>query len=102
MKVGRSLTLQFSNKNILIADLPLSPEIIKQLRENNKILIIDHHKTNLENMQLLPNSEKIFDMTKSGAMLVWRSASAASWLDRRSTCAGVLFLKYSGETSNIY
>ncbi len=71
MKVGRPLTLQFSNKNILIADLPLSPEIIKQLRENNKILIIDHHKTNLENMQLLPEDEKIFDMTKSGAMLMW-------------------------------
>ena len=71
MKVGTNLTKEFKNKNILLADLPLSLQDTNSLRENNKILIIDHHKTNKDNVTHLSETEFIFDMNMSGAMLVW-------------------------------
>ncbi len=71
LEIGKSPPVM-KDKNILIADLPMSSDNIDKLRLNNRILIIDHHKTNESDMKNISANEKIFDMQHSGAFLVWQ------------------------------
>lgn len=75
------------NRNILIADYSFDLESLTKLAENNRVLVIDHHKTSQAALQDFPASCKIFDMNHSGSMLVWKYV----YPDQEAP----LFVKYS-------
>lgn len=61
-----------ANKNVLICDYSFTKEVfLNMLKITNNVLIIDHHKTAQESLIDIDQKNKIFDMDKSGAMLVW-------------------------------
>lgn len=59
------------NECILFIDITVNKQIMVKLMEKNKILILDHHKTAMENLKDIPEANKVFDMKKSGATLAW-------------------------------
>lgn len=69
---------KFEDKDsiIIFADVVPSLETYNKLKKNNKkVIIIDHHITNLELYYPLirPGNSIIFDMNTSGAGLTWKS-----------------------------
>lgn len=59
---------------VIMVDFSYKREIIKQMaKEASGILILDHHKTAMEDLEDLdlPNVTAVFDMDKSGAMITW-------------------------------
>lgn len=60
------------NRNVLICDFsykyPVTMAIMKQVKS---LLIIDHHKTAQKELEKVPDTNKIFDMSHSGAALTW-------------------------------
>jgi oligoribonuclease NrnB/cAMP/cGMP phosphodiesterase (DHH superfamily) len=72
-KFDWSEILELQNKNILFADVIPPPSILQKLTEGgNKYLILDHHKTNMEDLRDVPEENKVFDMNHSGTYLTWR------------------------------
>ena len=64
---------QIAGKNVLICDFSYKKDIlIKMLSIVNKLLILDHHKTAFEDLEDIPESNKIFDMNHSGAYITWK------------------------------
>jgi len=62
-----------AGKNVLICDFSYPYSTLKEMAKvANKLLVIDHHKTAIENLQDLPAEQKIFDVEKSGAYLTWQ------------------------------
>lgn len=62
-----------TGKNVLIVDFSYKKDIInKILKQVNKLLIIDHHKSAMEDLKDIDDSNKIFNMNYSGAMLAWK------------------------------
>lgn len=60
------------DKNVLICDFSFPSEITqKMIKESSSLLVIDHHKTAVENLKDIPEEYKIFDMNHSGAVLTW-------------------------------
>jgi oligoribonuclease NrnB/cAMP/cGMP phosphodiesterase (DHH superfamily) len=61
-----------TGKNVLILDMAYNKKALDEmLKKVNKLLILDHHKTNMADLQDIPNENKVLDMNKSGAMLAW-------------------------------
>lgn len=59
-----------TGKNVLIVDFSYSRDILLQMRERARsILVLDHHKSAMEDLEGLDFVQ--FDMTCSGAMLSW-------------------------------
>ena len=59
------------NKEIYLIDFTFPSELIKKLiKENKKVVIIDHHITSEERVKLA--KEYLFNTNHSGAMLAWR------------------------------
>ena len=57
---------------VLILDFAFSEDKLnKMLYDAKELLIIDHHKTNLNNLINLSDNHKIFDMNECGASLTW-------------------------------
>lgn len=64
--------LAYKNKKILICDFSFNEKMTQKLITNNdKVYIIDHHKTALENLKNINEKHKLIDMNHSGAHLVW-------------------------------
>lgn len=62
---------EIKNKEIYFIDFTYSPEITKKyISENKKIIIIDHHISAQEAVELVP--ENSFNINHSGAVLVWQ------------------------------
>lgn len=63
-------------KNVIIIDVAYKPFIIKEIAERaSKLLYIDHHKTNIEeikNLNLKDPHEIVYDVNECGASLVWK------------------------------
>jgi oligoribonuclease NrnB/cAMP/cGMP phosphodiesterase (DHH superfamily) len=60
-------------KNILICDFSYSYSVLQEMSKiANKILVIDHHKTAIDNLHDFPDNQKIFDLQHSGAYLTWK------------------------------
>lgn len=61
------------NKNVLICDFSFSEKITQEIiiTTNNNLLILDHHKTAIENLQNIPNENKVFDISHSGAFITY-------------------------------
>lgn len=63
----------FYNENVLILDFAFNKEILlKIIDEAENVLIIDHHTTNQQELQNIPDKYKIFDMNECGASLTWK------------------------------
>lgn len=60
-------------KNVLMADFSYKdPDFINELAdEANDMLILDHHKTAVENLEGKIDCDYEFDMSRSGARMVW-------------------------------
>jgi hypothetical protein len=50
---------------------PRAVVVLGMIRSGNKVLIIDHHKTNEDALKDIPEENKIFDMTHSACYLTW-------------------------------
>lgn len=63
-----------SGKNVIIVDFSYPRNILVQMANKAKtILIIDHHKSAIVNLVDLPSNVKsVFDMTHSGVILTWK------------------------------
>lgn len=63
---------QVSGRNVLVCDFSYKYDImLKMLTDANSFLIIDHHKSGMENLEKIDEKYKIFDMNHSGASLTW-------------------------------
>lgn len=71
-KFDWSEILELTNQNIVFADIAPPINVATKLMESNKIIILDHHKTQQQDMQNIPEINKVFDMNHSGAYLAWR------------------------------
>jgi oligoribonuclease NrnB/cAMP/cGMP phosphodiesterase (DHH superfamily) len=62
-----------SGRDVVLLDFSFKrPILLEMAKKAKSILILDHHKTALEDLVDLPdNVTTIFDMSKSGAMLAW-------------------------------
>jgi uncharacterized protein len=56
---------------ILIVDFSFSREILEKWAKNFELLVIDHHKTAMADLQDFPNA--VFDMEECGATLTWKT-----------------------------
>lgn len=63
------------NKNIIVIDVAYKAEIINEIANKaNKLLFIDHHvsiKEDVNNLNLQPPHEVVYDVNECGASLVW-------------------------------
>lgn len=59
------------NRDVYILDFSYSRDDMVKLCAENRVTIIDHHKTSMENLESLQNCTLIFDMSHSGAYLAW-------------------------------
>lgn len=66
---GQDLPGYNPGDEIYILDFSFPRAKLEELAKTTRLLVIDHHKTALEDLAGLPNC--IFDMNRSGAMLAW-------------------------------
>lgn len=60
-------------KNVLICDFSYSKDqLLEMIKISNKLLILDHHKTAKDELEDIPDVNKVFDMSHSGAYITWR------------------------------
>nr|QBK89959.1 MAG: DHH family phosphohydrolase [Pithovirus LCPAC101] len=60
-------------KNVLITDFSYPIDVMRQIIEESKsVFLIDHHSSAQKNLADLEDKYKIFDMTHSAAVLVWK------------------------------
>lgn len=60
-------------KNVLIVDFSYKKDVLNKMLEIvNKMAILDHHLTAMEDLRELDPKYKIFDMNHSGAYLSWK------------------------------
>lgn len=60
-------------KNVLICDFSYKKQILLKLIEDaNKLAVLDHHKSAMEDLNVIDDKYKVFDMTHSGANITWR------------------------------
>jgi oligoribonuclease NrnB/cAMP/cGMP phosphodiesterase (DHH superfamily) len=61
------------NKNVLICDFSYSKDItLNLISQAQNLLILDHHKSAEINLLDIPDENKVFDMTHSGAYITWK------------------------------
>lgn len=62
-----------TGKDVILVDFSYKRDVlIKMALQANSILILDHHKSAIEDLIDLPsNVETVFDMNRSGAMITW-------------------------------
>lgn len=70
---GSTKLPEVDGKNVLMVDFSYKePEYINELNERaNKMLILDHHKTAVENLDGKIDCDYVFDMNRSGARMAW-------------------------------
>ena len=64
--------LKHKSKNILFLDFSLPEDKMTNLIKNNKIYIVDHHKTAMYLKNILPTNHYCLDKSACGAMLLWK------------------------------
>ena len=77
-KAGYSPNEEFINQNILFVDLcPRTDYLLKLSRNNNNIVILDHHKSayemiyESEEIKEINNINTVFDMDRAGCQITW-------------------------------
>lgn len=74
MDAGKTpeFVLNLESENILFIDVaPKREEFDKLIANSNKVLIMDHHETNIKALHDIPDENKFFRMDASGAMLAF-------------------------------
>lgn len=64
-----------TGRDVIIADFSYKRQVLLEMLESaNSIIILDHHKSAIEDLQDLehPKLTKVFDMNRSGAMITWQ------------------------------
>lgn len=63
----------FTNKHVLICDFSFPKQVFDMIYEKTKgnVLILDHHKTAMNQLQEVPDNNKVFDMNHCGAYITW-------------------------------
>ena len=61
--------LEWVDEDIVIVDFSYPREILLEVATENRVLVLDHHKTAQEDLAGLPFAK--FDLNKSGAILAW-------------------------------
>jgi len=62
-----------TGKNVIICDFSYKYDVLEQMIEKaENLIIIDHHKTAQEDLEKIPDVNKIFNMNHSGAYLTWK------------------------------
>jgi len=56
-------------ETVYVVDFSYSRDILKRVADRCKVVVLDHHKTAMEDLADLPFAH--FDMNKSGAVLAW-------------------------------
>jgi oligoribonuclease NrnB/cAMP/cGMP phosphodiesterase (DHH superfamily) len=70
--VDWSVVKELCNECICFADICPPHSVYLQLRkQGNRILVIDHHKSSVDDMASVANRDKIFNIDHSGAHLAW-------------------------------
>ena len=61
------------NKNVLICDFSYSKDVtLNLISQAQNLLILDHHKSAEMNLKDIPEINKVFDMSHSGAYITWK------------------------------
>jgi oligoribonuclease NrnB/cAMP/cGMP phosphodiesterase (DHH superfamily) len=61
-----------SGKNVCLCDFTYKKNVLEDMmKKANKLIILDHHKTAQEDLENLPEENKIFCMNHSGAYITW-------------------------------
>ena len=61
---------EVTGKSVAIVDFSYKNDVMKKLlKEAKQIVVIDHHKSSMEDLHDIPNT--LFDMNHSGARLTW-------------------------------
>jgi uncharacterized protein len=62
-----------TGRNVLMCDFTYKyPAMLHMIRTANKLVVLDHHKSAQVELRLIPDENKIFDMSHSGAVLAWQ------------------------------
>ena len=69
---SKSNDLTDKDKNILFLDFSLPENKMTNLIKNNKVYIVDHHKTAMYLKNMLPKTQYFLDESACGAMLLWK------------------------------
>jgi len=60
-------------RNVVICDFSYKYNVLQQMiGEANKLIILDHHKSAMEDLKNIPDCNKVFRMDHSGAYITWR------------------------------
>jgi oligoribonuclease NrnB/cAMP/cGMP phosphodiesterase (DHH superfamily) len=68
---GDKIDVTMKNVNIYFLDMAPSIDIYQELKENNSVYVLDHHKSNVKDYAGLPDKNVRFDMNLSGVGLAW-------------------------------
>ena len=61
-----------AGKNFLLCDFAFKRKQTEHLLAVTKnLLVLDHHKTAQKELETVPDENKVFDMSRSGAMITW-------------------------------
>lgn len=64
-----------AGKDVLLVDFSYKRDVMEQIaRQANKVLVLDHHKTAIEDLQPLADNgtiRAVFDVERSGAGITW-------------------------------
>ena len=67
-----NININVKNKNVCMIDFSYKKDILLDLiKDANKLIILDHHKTAEEDLFSIPDKNKVFKMNYSGAFLAW-------------------------------
>jgi len=69
VQYGQPFPEVYPGETVFIVDFSFSREILKKVADLCELVVLDHHKTAMEELADLPFAH--FDMNKSGAVLAW-------------------------------
>lgn len=71
-KYNQELDIDVDGKNVIFCDFSYKKEKMDKIVEKAKnILILDHHKTAVQQLEHIGKSKKVLDMDHSGAYITW-------------------------------
>lgn len=60
------------NRNVVICDFSYNKNLLlKMIKQANSLIVLDHHKNAENELESIPDKNKIFRMDKSGAVITW-------------------------------
>ncbi len=63
---------ELSGRNVIITDISFPSNDIVEFAKHNKVFVMDHHETEIQDLENLDESMKHIDIKECGASLTWR------------------------------